>query len=137
MQSIGVAIAGAIIWWNPKFQIVDPLCTIFFAAIVMYTTLHMAVANVNVLLEGVPREVDIESLKSKLSSVQNVVNLHDLHVWELTPGAPYLTAHIRAKGDIDDVLRKLHAICTKNGIVHATIQVQSDNEPCFSKTCCH
>ena len=103
----------------------------------MYTTLTMFMGNVNVLLEGVPRELDIDKLKSKLSSVEGVVDLHDLHVWELTPGAPYLTAHVRVKGDVDEMLRRLHAVCTEKGVYHATIQVQSDQVPCLSKTCCH
>ena len=57
IQSIGVAIAGAVVWWRPAWGIVDPLCTFLFSALVMVSTLSLFRAQMNILMEGVPEHV--------------------------------------------------------------------------------
>ena len=57
IQSIGVAIAGALVWWKPNWQIADPLCTLMFSLLVMYSTLPLFFSEMNILMEGAPAHV--------------------------------------------------------------------------------
>ena len=57
IQSIGVAIAGAVVWWRPSLQIVDPVCTVLFSILVMLSTLPLFRRIVVVLMEGRPQHV--------------------------------------------------------------------------------
>eukprot|EP00614_Pseudopedinella_elastica_P004841 CAMPEP_0172587524 /NCGR_PEP_ID=MMETSP1068-20121228/6553_1 /TAXON_ID=35684 /ORGANISM="Pseudopedinella elastica, Strain CCMP716" /LENGTH=435 /DNA_ID=CAMNT_0013382577 /DNA_START=84 /DNA_END=1391 /DNA_ORIENTATION=- len=141
VQSIGVAIAGALIWWNPSWKLADPLCTILFGMIVMYTTLQTLWSNISVLLEGVPEGVDLAHLKASFLSLKDtggsplVTDVHDLHVWSMSSGSPLLTAHMHSRSPLE-TLPKAHEICAKNGILHATIQVTPAGMACSSGVCC-
>lgn len=59
IQSIGVAIAGALVWWKPNWQIADPLCTLMFSLLVMYSTLPLFFSEMNILMEGAPAHVSM------------------------------------------------------------------------------
>jgi len=141
IQSIGVMIAGIIIWWNPAWQVIDPLCPFLFAGLVMYTTLQITWVNINVLLEAVPDDVNIDSLRAQLVGIEDdvgvpiVTNVHDLHVWNISPGNPLLTVHMHSTNK-DMALTKAHIVCREHGIHHATIQVNGAYDPCSSRLCC-
>jgi zinc transporter 2 len=144
IQSIGVAIAGILIWYNPTWKIVDPICTIIFGIIVMITTLSMLWSNVTVLLEGVPDELDIDHIEAQFMRIKGkdgqkwVTDVHDLHIWSMSAGAHILTAHVAHSPATtsQEVLGKIHKVCVKNGIAHATIQVLPEGAPCTSGICC-
>jgi len=140
IQSIGVAIAGGLIWWHqgdPKWFIIDPLSTIFFALIVLWTTSSIIRDISDVLMERTPRQIDIGSMHAQFESVQGVHSLHDLHVWSLTPGIPLLAAHVEIYEDIDpnQVLHSLSKIAESHGISHTTFQLVRMNSslacPCL------
>ena len=77
LQKLGVILAGAVIWWRPTWQVADPLVTLFFALIVVRTTMGFMGKAVNILLEGAPANVDIVSLKKGLESVEGVGDVHE------------------------------------------------------------
>ena len=73
VQSIGVAIAGALIWAhqdNPSWYIADPICTFFFALIVLWTTRAILRDISDVLMERVPRGLCIKTIHDDLSRVR-------------------------------------------------------------------
>ena len=127
--------------WNPSWKLADPLCTILFGMIVMYTTLQTLWSNISVLLEGVPEGVDLAHLKASFLSLKDtdgsplVTDVHDLHVWSMSSGSPLLTAHMHSRSPLE-TLPKAHEICAKNGILHATIQVTPAGMACSSGVCC-
>ena len=57
IQSFAVAIAGAIIWWKPEWQIVDPIATFIFSILVLYTTIPLLDRVLKIFMEGVPAHV--------------------------------------------------------------------------------
>eukprot|EP00968_Pinguiococcus_pyrenoidosus_P001170 scaffold53_cov193-Pinguiococcus_pyrenoidosus.AAC.7 len=63
VQSMGVMLAGAICWAKPDWAVVDPLCTILFAIIVLYTTYQVSSATLRILLEGAPVGFSYNDLK--------------------------------------------------------------------------
>jgi len=72
VQSIGVAIAGALIWWHqddPRWALADPICTFFFAVLVMYTTLAVMRDVSDVLMERAPRGMDVDKISEDICLV--------------------------------------------------------------------
>ena len=69
-----------------------------------------------------------------------VEDIHDLHVWSLTPGIPLLCAHIslEAEGDPTATLHAVTTYCRKLGIEHSTFQLVVDGRacPCSEAGCC-
>ena len=123
IQSVAVFIAGCLIWWKPSWSLADPICTILFSFIVIYTTVGVVSSTVNVLLEGVPKGIDFNSVRSKISQVRGVTNVHDLHIWSVTVGKTALSMHCSAT-DPRQALLDISEICKKEDIHHTTVQVQ-------------
>nr|AAR83909.1 heavy metal transporter MTP2 [Arabidopsis lyrata] len=127
IQSVGVMIGGAIIWYNPEWKIVDLICTLVFSVIVLGTTINMIRNILEVLMESTPREIDATKLKKGLLEMEEVVAVHELHIWAITVGKVLLACHvnIRPEADADMVLNKvIDYIRREYNISHVTIQIE-------------
>ena len=129
IQSLGVLIAGAVIWVYPNLYVIDPICTLVFSVMVLATTYHMLREVVGVLMESTPREIDASALEKGLLGLTSVVAIHELHIWAITVGRSLLACHILIdpEADTQDVLHKVTEYCEKvYKISHVTIQVERD-----------
>ncbi|KAG9128646.1 hypothetical protein Leryth_017120 [Lithospermum erythrorhizon] len=129
IQSIGVMIGGAIIWYKPEWQIIDLICTLIFSVIVLGTTIQMLRKIVEVLMESTPREIDATRLEKGLCEMEEVVAIHELHIWAITVGKILLACHVKITpdADADMVLDKVvEYINREYNISHVTIQIERD-----------
>ena len=133
IQSAGVLIAALIIYFfqdtHPGVRIVDPICTFCFAIIVLCTTFPVSRDCFYVLLESTPRDLDIESLYSDLSSIEGVISVHDIHLWNISIGRPSIALHIICENQ-KDTLKTATQTCKNYGIKHCTIQTESKESNC-------
>ncbi|KAI3505335.1 hypothetical protein L1887_27425 [Cichorium endivia] len=127
IQSVGVMMGAAAIWYNPRWTLVDPICTLLFSIIVLYTTINMLRDILEVLMESTPREIDATSLERGLCEINEVVAIHELHIWAITVGKILLACHvkIRREANADLVLDKVvDYIRREYNIIHVTIQIE-------------
>lgn len=127
IQSIGVMIAGAIIWAKPEWFMVDLVCTLLFSVLSLSTTLPMLRNIYGILMERTPSEIDISKLENGLLNIKGVQDVHDLHVWAITVGKCVLSCHVVAEPGISsiDLLGTIKHYCEKkNQIQHVTIQIE-------------
>ena len=133
IQSAGVLIAALIIYFfqdtHPRVRIVDPICTFCFAIVVLCTTFPVSRDCFYVLLESTPRDLDIESLYSDLSSIEGVISVHDIHLWNISIGRPSIALHIICENP-RDTLKIATQTCKNYGIKHCTIQTESKESNC-------
>ncbi|KAI5659694.1 hypothetical protein M9H77_28487 [Catharanthus roseus] len=130
IQSIGVMIGGAIIWYKPQWKIVDLICTLIFSVVVLGTTITMLRNILEVLMESTPREIDPRRLEKGLCEMDEVVAIHELHIWAITVGKVLLACHVKIKpdADADMVLDKvIEYIRTEYNISHVTIQIERED----------
>jgi len=143
-QSVAVLIAGLIIWYKPKWQVVDPICTLLFCALVFYSTLGVLRSSISVLLEEVPPNLSWRQLHDDIEAVSGVEGVHDLHIWSISHSIPTLSVHCFSMNP-QQALEDIYVVSKKYGIVHATVQVQqgdggqdcitctgNTNKPCHS-----
>lgn len=125
LQSVGVIIASIVIQFSPeKLKIIDPLLTILFSIIVLFTTKRILTDCWNVIMQSTPLQFNLEDIAQQFASVPNVLSVHNLHIWSLTIGKPVLTAHVYVNGESSLVLKALSDICRKMNIHHSTIQIE-------------
>jgi len=133
IQSAGVLLAAIIIYFyqdtHPGVRIVDPICTFFFAIVVLCTTLPVSRDCFYVLLESTPRDLDIESLYNDLSSINGVISVHDIHLWNISIGRPSIALHIICDNP-KDILKIASQTCKNYGIKHCTIQAETEAYNC-------
>lgn len=127
IQSIGVMIGGGIIWYKPEWKIVDLICTLVFSVIVLGTTIRMLRNILEVLMESTPREIDATQLEKGLLEMDEVVHIHELHIWAITVGKVLLACHVKIspEANADMVLDKVvNYIRREYNISHVTVQIE-------------
>ncbi|KAK6234929.1 hypothetical protein SCA6_010266 [Theobroma cacao] len=127
IQSVGVMIAGAVIWMKPHWLAVDLLCTLVFSTFALTATLPMLRDIFGILMEKTPKEINIDTLESGIKGIKGVQNIHDLHVWAITVGKLVLSCHVVAEpgASSNEILSKIRDYCEKTyKIYHVTIQIE-------------
>lgn len=126
LSSVGVIAAAIIIlttgWWPA-----DPIISCVVALIILGGSIRLLRESVDVLLEAVPRHIDLEELHRAIAEVPGVDEVHDLHVWTLTSGYLAMSGHalIRDPKDHKRVLGEVHArMHDQFGISHVTVQIE-------------
>ncbi|XP_024967330.1 metal tolerance protein B [Cynara cardunculus var. scolymus] len=129
IQSVGVMIAGLVIWVKPEWLMVDLVCTLIFSVLALATTLQMLRNIFSIVMESTPSEIDVVCLKTDLNSIKGVHDVHDLHVWAITQGKIVLACHIIIEPSVDsnEILHKVKNLCKGSyGIHHITVQIEQD-----------
>jgi cation diffusion facilitator family transporter len=131
-QSVAVLIAGIVIWFRPEWRIVDPICTLLFCALVFYSTLSVIRNSVAVLLEEVPPNINWQKMFDEIQNVKGVQNVHDLHIWSISQSIPSLSVHCTTDRDPQQVLSEIYNAVKRQGVKHATIQIQTTVGDCIT-----
>lgn len=131
LGSLGVIAAGAIILAT-GWQLADPLFSVLIGLLMLATCWTVIRDSLLVLLEAAPRGMDVNEIGTRMSAFAGVVEVHDLHVWEITSGFPALSAHVlvRPEDDCHATRRGLERLLHERfEIDHTTLQVDHQGEP--------
>ncbi|HYO45375.1 MAG TPA: cation diffusion facilitator family transporter [Gemmatimonadota bacterium] len=129
LGSLGALAAGAVIWAT-GWVAADLVASLAIGVLILVSSWRLVREAVHVLLEGAPRHLDVEDLILRLSAVEGVDGIHDLHVWTITSGYSALAMHVTcADGESREMLlaRVNRVLRERFGIEHTTIQI----EPCI------
>jgi cobalt-zinc-cadmium efflux system protein len=127
---IATAIAGLLILTSDLHR-ADGVAALFVAALMLRSGWGLLRDSGRVLLEASPRGVDPEEIGRTLAAQPHVVEVHDLHVWEVTSGMPSLSAHVTVGAGCDTQAhrRKLAALVSERfDIEHSTLQVEARHD---------
>ena len=127
---LGTAVAAGVILAT-SFQRADPIVSLLIAALMARAGAGLVRASARIFLEAAPEGLDPEAIGAALASQKGVVEVHDLHVWELTTDYPALSAHVLVRSDEDChlVRRRLERLLRERfGIDHTTLQVDHAGE---------
>ena len=121
--SLGVLVAG-IVTVTTHWPYADVVVAVLVAIWVLPRAISLARAALRILSETSPAHIDVEELRSALGSVDGVTEVHDLHVWTLSPGKDMCTAHLTSDADSARVLHDARAVLSARGLDHATVQIE-------------
>lgn len=132
LVSLGVVVSGVVILLF-GWSYIDPLITMVIGVFIIVSAFQILREAFHILMESVPRGVDYGRIVDDISAMPGVINLHDLHIWEIGSRLYSLSAHILVEDamlgeygglaqDIKDMLRDRHKV------VHATLELET--EPC-------
>jgi cobalt-zinc-cadmium efflux system protein len=125
---IATAVAGAVILIT-GFTRADGIAALIVAAIMLHSAYGLLKASGRVFLEAAPAGVDPNAIGQAMACETGVVEVHDLHVWEVTSGFPALSAHVLVGADTDchAARRRLEALLAERfAIEHTTLQVEHE-----------
>ena len=122
---IGTLIAGIVILVT-GFDRADAIASLMVAVLMLRSGVDLQRKAIRVLLEGAPEGMPPAEVGVAMAQGEHVKEVHDLHVWELAPGHPILTAHVLVGSDADchAVRRALERMLNERfKIAHTTLQV--------------
>lgn len=129
LGSVGAVAAGTIMLLT-GWYLADPIVSIFIGALILYTSWELIKESVDILMQCVPRGIDVGEVQSTMEKVGGVIKVHDLHVWAVTSGVFTLSAHavIVPDGNPHLILDKIEAeLKTRFSIEHTTLQLEMEN----------
>lgn len=126
VMSIGVIIASIIIYFDENLWMADPICTYLFSIIVFFTTIPIIQNCIHVMMEGAPRTFDLDKLREDIMAVggDDIVEMHDLHVWTITMGKVSMSVHIKSLKPLKTLSAVTDMCRRKYNLYHTTIQVE-------------
>jgi cobalt-zinc-cadmium efflux system protein len=122
---VGTLIAGIVILVT-GFNRADPIASLLVAALMFRSGWVLQRKAIRVLLESAPERTAPQEVGTAMAHAPLVSQVHDLHIWELAPGVPILTAHVLVAPDSDchGIRRDLeHMLRDRFHIEHTTLQV--------------
>jgi cobalt-zinc-cadmium efflux system protein len=127
---IATAIAGALIliWGLDR---ADGIASLLIAALMLWAAYGLLRESGRVFMEAAPKGLDPQAIGEALVNEAGVVEVHDLHVWEVTTGMPAISAHMIVRQDADcheARWRAARLLADRFGVEHSTLQVEHEPE---------
>jgi cobalt-zinc-cadmium efflux system protein len=129
LGSVGALGAAAIIMLT-GWTVADPIISIAIALLILVGAWRLLRESTDILLEGVPRNVSISEVHSRMLGVAGVTAVHDLHVWTVTSGMVAMSGHaiVPELASHPEVLEGIRVELGRLGIAHVTIQLEVQHE---------
>lgn len=131
LASVGVIVAGIAIYFTGLLWI-DPLVSILISLLILLSSGRLLKETVHILAEGIPDGMTASGVAETIKSVSGVTDIHDLHIWTVSPGFVALSAHVvledltlSESGNIMDEIKK--QLLSLYKIEHSTIQFECTN----------
>ena len=113
------------------FSRADPIASLLIAALMLHAAYGLLIASGRIFMEAAPSGLDPTEIGHALAAQPGVVEVHDLHVWEVTSGFPALSAHVvvRVGRRLSRAAPRVCSGCSRNAssIHHTTLQVDHEH----------
>lgn len=128
LSSVGVIIGGIIIFFTGWF-VVDPIISVIIGIIILRGAYGVVTETAAVLMEAVPRHIDLVQLIREIEAMEGVESFHDVHAWTITSGLYALSGHIQIQDQmVSEGMRILEDVRAhlrqRYHIEHATLQAE-------------
>ncbi|MBT4510724.1 MAG: cation transporter [Chloroflexi bacterium] len=138
LSSLGVIVAGIIILVT-DWGYADPIISILIGLLILKGALGLVLESVHILLEAVPKHLDMDRISKEIRNIDGVKDVHDVHLWTITSGVYAMSAHLliddRLVSDCAGIVDKVNGTLEHEfGIGHTTFQLEC--EECSSCPVC-
>ena len=135
---VGIFVGGVVIYFW-KFYLIDPIITVGLTVFILYNVVRNLREAISILLQGVPKHINLEVVKQDIRGIDGVLDLHDIHIWSLEGETDVFSAHVivndetfekrplETKQTIKDALKRHH-------IEHSTIELEAKGQ-CTGMVC--
>ena len=129
-----IVLVGAIIMKFTDIRLLDSIMSIGVAIFILINALKNLKEVLDLFLEKTPNGIDIEELKKHLLEIENVDDIHHIHVWSIDGYNNYATMHIVTKAEnIKELKVKIRQELSEHNICHAILE--TEDEACDEIEC--
>ncbi len=127
VSSVAIMI-GAVAIHFTGLDIIDPILSVLIGVLIVWTAWDIIQESLNVLLEGLPRGLELVEVTGAMRQVDGVIDVHDVHIWSLGSSAHALSCHILIEdmppSESNSILQKMNDLLCRFHIHHTTIQFE-------------
>ncbi|HVP66586.1 MAG TPA: cation diffusion facilitator family transporter [Anaeromyxobacteraceae bacterium] len=129
--SSGVVLAAAaVMWFEPSWTWVDPILSLGIGLLILWGALRLSLEIADILMEAVPRHLDLGQVCREMEATEGVLAVHDVHIWTISSGLYALSAHLVVRpgevGHNDAILTAVKGrLRASFAIDHTTLQIES------------
>ena len=125
LGSVGTVSAAIVIRYT-GWLMADPVASFVTTALIIRGAWTLVRESVDILLEGVPKHIDLSEVRTQLEAIPGIESVHDLHVWAVNPRMVAMSAHaiVRDASTQQHVLEHVHDAMGLFGIAHVTVQIE-------------
>jgi cobalt-zinc-cadmium efflux system protein len=127
--SVGAIVAG-LVMLTTGWYLADPLIGIFIGVLILFSSWSLIKESLSVLMQAVPKGIQLEEVRQTIEAVEGVSKVHDLHIWAVTSDIFTLSAHavVENGGDFHEVLNGIEDMLKERyNIEHTTIQLEIES----------
>lgn len=130
-----VVLIGAVVMRFTDISIIDPILSICVAVFIFINAIKNLKEVLDLFLEKIPQDINIDEIKEHILHVDGVKDVHHIHIRSIDGHHNYATMHIVTDGDSHNIKDKVREELREHGIVHATLELESENEHCHEEDC--
>lgn len=128
-----VVLAGAIVMRFTDIAVIDPIMSICVSMFILVNAIKNLKEVIDIFLEK--STVDVNELKEHILEIEGVLDVHHIHIRSIDGQNVYATMHIVANGYHAEIKKKVRHELSEHGIVHTTLELESEDENCGEKFC--
>lgn len=130
-----VVLVGAVIMNFTDIKIIDPLMSIGVSVFIFINAFKNLKEVLDLFLEKTPHGVSVEEIKTHISEVDGVEEVHHIHIWSMDGNSNFATMHIVTNEDGHKIKEKVREELSEHGISHATLELEAVGEHCHENDC--
>ena len=126
--SLIIIIAAVVIYFT-GFLAIDPLLGMAFGIVLIYASIGIIKDSLKILLETVPKNVDLEQVMKSLQKIPGVKDIHHMHAWTISSGVNIFSTHIKTDdvSKIQDILKESTKVLKENfNFYFSTVQIEQE-----------
>ena len=132
--SLAIVVAGIIIHYTNWYWL-DPAFSIIIVVVILISTWSLLKDSVRLALDGVPTDIDVDTIQAAAEQITGVVRIHHLHVWAMSTTQNALTTHVVVQNhltmqDIQRIKEELKHTFLHHNIQHSTIEIETEGVFC-------
>lgn len=129
-------LVGAVVIRLTDLVIFDPILSICVAAFILVSVCRGVGEILRVFLDKTPADLCPDELRAHLLELEDVQDVHHIHVWSLDGRRHLATMHVVTDADPHAVKHAVREELAELGIVHATLELETSAEHCHEQECC-
>lgn len=131
LSSVFVIVSGLVIYFT-KFYMLDVVVSFVIAIMIFWSSFGILKTSFHLIMQGVPKGVDLEKVLAKIKSIKGVNDVHKLHIWGINSNENHLSCHIYLEkgfeNKTDELLKRINKQLEKDyDIKHTSIQIEKEN----------
>ncbi|MBR1549962.1 MAG: cation transporter [Bacteroidales bacterium] len=137
LVSVGVVVSGVVIkytgWW-----VVDPIIGLVIAVVILVSTWDLLAESLRMSTDAVPEGYDVDDIQNRIQALDDVLNVHHIHIWAISTTQTALTCHIviPEASMLEEVTDRVKELLDSLGIHHSTLELETRSSHCHDHDCC-